>query len=148
MENQSFRFLTNLESFLKNVVFKIFFFLFFDLKKIGNSLKSQIVECPCCLRGVHGLKDTHSMVHLDGDVAGGPHSSYTFAEFAEIAYPEDGSYTVTSASSLPFTPSTLNSPLSPTLTVQFPSDEGDLHKPSNSIENRHHSSTDMKATVI
>lgn len=111
-------------------------------------MKSQVVECPCCLRGIHGLKDTHSMVHLDGDITGGPHCSYTFAEFAEIAYPEDNSYTVTSASSLPFTPSTLNSPLTPTLTVQFPSDEGHLHKLNSSIENLHLPPTDVKATVI
>lgn len=85
-------------------------------------MKSLMTECPCCRRGVHGLKDTHSMVHLNDNVNGGPHSAFTFAEFAEVAYPEDGSYTVTSASSLPFTPSTINSPLTPTITVQFPSE--------------------------
>ncbi len=94
----------------------------FTFQKLANSMKSQLTECPCCRRGVHGLKDTHSMVHLDGGVHGDPHSAYTFAEFAEIAYPEDGSYTITSASSLPFTPSTLNSPLTPTITVQYPSE--------------------------
>lgn len=62
------------------------------------------------------------MVHLNDNVNGGPHAAFTFAEFAEVTFPEDGSYTVTSASSLPFTPSTLNSPLTPTITVQYPSE--------------------------
>lgn len=109
-------------------------------QKIGNSMKSQIAECPCCLRGVHGLKDTHSMVHLDNDVNGGPYSACTFAEFAEVAYPEDGSYTVTSASSLPFTPSTLNSPLTPTLTVQYPSDEDSSRILATSVESHRYQS--------
>lgn len=103
-------------------------------------MKSQIAECPCCLRGVHGLKDTHSMVHLDNDVNGGPYSACTFAEFAEVAYPEDGSYTVTSASSLPFTPSTLNSPLTPTLTVQYPSDEDSSRILATSVESHRYQS--------
>ncbi|XP_046646776.1 sodium- and chloride-dependent betaine transporter-like isoform X1 [Daphnia pulicaria] len=111
------------------------------IQKIGNSLKSQIAECPCCRRGVHGLKDTHSMVHLDEDALGSPQTAYTFAEFAAVAYPDDGLHTVTSVSSLPFTPSTLNSPLTPTVAVHYPSDE-DLHRLSNSVESRQHPPTD------
>lgn len=81
------------------------------------------------------------MVHLDEDALGSPQTAYTFAEFAAVAYPDDGSHTVTSVSSLPFTPSTLNSPLTPTLAVHYPSDE-DLHRLSNSVESRQHPPTD------
>ena len=65
------------------------------------------------------------MVHLNENVNGNAQSAYAFAEFAEVAFPDDGSCTVTSASSLPFTPSTVNTPLSPvSITVQYPSDPG------------------------
>ena len=59
-----------------------------------------MTECPCCRRGVRGLKDTHSVVHLN-EINPGADSAFAFAEFAEIHFPEDGTYTITSASSLP-----------------------------------------------
>lgn len=65
-----------------------------------------MTECPCCRRGIRGLRYTHSAPQLNQDVngmAGGPNSAYAFAEFAEIHYPEDGTVTITSATSLPAT---------------------------------------------
>lgn len=86
-------------------------------------------ECPCCRRGVRGLRYTHSAPHINEDVNGmGGNTAYAFAEFAEITYPEDGTVTITSASSLPATllaravpviqvsssnPTTVNSPDQP-----------------------------------
>ena len=75
------------------------------------------------------------MVHLNDGVQGGSHPGYTaFAEFAEIAYPDDGSHTITSASSLPFTPTSLNSP---TITVQYPSDPT-LTRTTDKVQNQQH----------
>lgn len=68
-------------------------------QKFLNAVRSPIVECPCCKRGVYGLKDTHSLSHLDDGT--GADANPSFAQFAEIIYPDEANYTVTSVSSLP-----------------------------------------------
>ena len=65
-----------------------------------NASKSQMTECPCCRRGVNGLKDTHSEVHLSGDIQLGQ-QTFSFAGFASVAFPEE---TLTDISSLPSPP--------------------------------------------
>ena len=59
-------------------------------QKFINSTKTQIKECPCCRRGVTGLKDTHSEVHLN--------EINNPQVYAKFTLPEDGSYqTITSS---------------------------------------------------
>jgi len=51
-------------------------------QKIANATKSQIEECPCCRRGIHGLVDTHSEMNLHTSLKV---PSFAFAEFAAVA---------------------------------------------------------------
>ena len=61
----------------------------FSTQKFINSTKTQIKECPCCRRGVTGLKDTHSEVHLN--------EINNPQVYAKFTLPDDGSYqTITS----------------------------------------------------
>jgi len=64
-------------------------------QKVVNASKSQMSECPCCRRGVHGLGDTHSEMNLNESHKA---PSFAFIEFAAVAA---SSYTLTSQPPLP-----------------------------------------------